>query len=290
MITMNDPTQSNSKQNCEPDLAAAHTLYRQLALFDLVRDMRVGLNLALYRTFAVPRIAELLASTGHIASQPYKRSVDTGLFMYELIEAGLDAPRGRQVIRALNKMHRRWRIADEDYLYVLTTFIVVPARWVERYGPRPLTSTEAAAATFFYRELGRRMAIPNLPQTYDEAEQIFDDYEAAHVAYSPAGRALMESTRHVMAEQLPRPLKPAATLLTRLILDDNIAVAVGLKPAPAVGRILMKAVGIVRRRMSRRSPRTDSWFKPGRPIPMLYPSGYNIDDLGPNAPTTDFKK
>ncbi|MDT0262475.1 oxygenase MpaB family protein [Jatrophihabitans lederbergiae] len=267
----------------EDELATAHQVYRNVALFELVRDIRVGLNLAFYRTFAVPRIAELLAHTGEIKTQPHKRSMDTGLFMYELIEAGYDSERGRQVVRALNKMHKRWDIAAEDYLYVLTTFIVVPTRWLHNYGPRKLTDTETAAITTFYRELGRRMNIDNLPANYRDAERIFDDYEARNVRYSDAGCALMKSTENVMAEQLPRPLKPAATLLTRLILDDYVAEAVGLAPAPRAGRALMRLVGTIRRRRGhhRHAPRTDSWFKPGRKVEGVYPNGYQFDQLGP---------
>jgi len=266
----------------EAELASACQVYRNVALFELVRDIRVGLNLAFYRTFAVPRIAELLAHTGEIKAQPHKRSMDTGLFMYELIEAGYDSDRGRQVVRALNKMHKRWDIAAEDYLYVLTTFIVVPTRWLEKYGPRQLTETETAAITTFYRELGRRMNIDNLPADYRAAERIFDDYEARNVRYSDAGRALMKSTENVMAEQLPRPLKPAATLLTRLILDDYVAKAVGLAPAPRAGHALMRLIGAMRRRRGpHRKTRSDSWFKPGRQVEGVYPNGYQFDELGP---------
>lgn len=269
----------------ETELDRAHQIYRQVALFDLVRDVRVGLNLAFYRTFAVPRIAELLVQTGEIQGQPHKRSMDTGLFMYELIEAGYNSDRGRKVISALNRMHRRWPIAAEDYLYVLMTFIVVPTRWLEAYGPRTLTDVETAAITDFYRALGRRMNIDNLPATYAEAEHIFDDYERHNVAYSDAGKSLMQATEMVMAEQLPRPLKPAASLLTRLILDDYVARAVGLKPAPRAGRALMRAVGTARRRRAhRRSLRPESWFKPGRAVEGVYPEGYHFEQLGPQPP------
>lgn len=267
------------------ELTAAHQIYRQVALFDLVRDVRVGLNLAFYRTFAVPRIAELLVQTGEIQGQPHKRSMDTGLFMYELIEAGYDSDRGRRVVSALNRMHRRWPIAAEDYLYVLMTFIVVPTRWLESYGPRPLTDAETTAVTVFYRELGRRMNIDDLPATYAEAEAIFDRYERQNVRYSDAGKALMQATEKVMGRQLPGPLKPSATLITRLILDDYVADAVGLKPAPRAGKALMRIAGAIRRTQAhRRTLRPDSWFRPGRAVEGVYPHGYQFDQLGPTPP------
>ena len=269
------------------DLHDAELTYREFVMTTFPRDMRIGLNLALYRTFAVPRIAELLVRTGHIHATPLKRSVDTGLYMYELFAAGFDSRTGRDVVRALNKMHHRWAIEADDYLYVLTAFMVVPKRWIDQYGPKPITPAELHASVRFYRELGARMAIHNLPRTYRDAETIFDSYEADHVAYSDAGHQLMEATQEVMALQLPRPLKPFGRLLTRLILDDYVARAVGLAPAPGVGQAAMRAITRLRRAVTRWRPETDraSWFVPGDPVTDVYPHGYTVDLLGPESPT-----
>lgn len=263
------------------DLATAQRLYHRLALLDLIQDVRIGLQLAFYRTFAVPRIAQLLAHTGEIHAQPHKRSIDTGLFMYELIEAGFDSQRGRDVVRGLNRMHRRWDIADEDYLYVLTSFMIVPTRWIDTYGPRDITVEETQATVVFYRELGQLMNIPNLPTSYNEAAAFFDDYEARNVAYSDAGASLMHETRGVMAEQLPWPLKSGAPLFTRLILDDYIADAVGVARAPAGTKALALAARLARiAAYSTHLVRTDSYFTPGRPVNGVYPNGYQFEQLG----------
>ena len=263
------------------DLAQAEQVYHRLALLDLIQDVRIGLQLAFYRTFAVPRIAQLLDHTGQIHAQPHKRSIDTGLFIYELIEAGFGSPRGREVVRGLNRMHRRWEIADEDYLYVLTSFMIVPTRWINTYGPRDVTVEETEATVVFYRELGRLMNIPDLPVSYAEAEAFFDDYEARNVAYSDAGATLMHETRNVMAEQLPWPLKPGAPIFTRLILDDYIADAVGVPRAPARVKALALIVRLARiAAYSVHVIRSDSYFTPGRPVNGVYPRGYQFEELG----------
>lgn len=269
------------QQPVEMDLATAERIYHRLALLDLIQDVRIGLQLAFYRTFAVPRIAQLLVQTGQIHAQPHKRSIDTGLFMYELIEAGFDTPRGRDVVRGLNRMHKRWDISQEDYLYVLVSLIVVPTRWVNTYGPRDMTVEESQATVVFYRELGRLMNIAELPDSYGEAEAFFDDYEARNVSYSDAGKALMHETRGVMAEQLPWPLKPGAPLFTRLILDDYIADAVGVPRAPAGVKALAYGVRLARiLAYSVHLNREDSYFTPGRKVNGVYPGGYRFDQLG----------
>src|SRR6476620_5677715 len=146
-----------------------HRIYQLTVLYDFPKDARVGLNLAFYRVFAIPRIAELLAHTGEMLGRPAKRGYDTGLVMYELITHGFDHPRGREMVRLLNRVHRPWPISDEDYLYVLAAFTVVPLRWIEQRGCRTLLPPEREASATFYRELGRRMHIPNLPQDYAAA-------------------------------------------------------------------------------------------------------------------------
>ena len=36
----------------------------------------------------------------------------------------------------MNRMHGRYAISNDDYLYVLSTFVLVPIRWNHAYGWR----------------------------------------------------------------------------------------------------------------------------------------------------------
>ena len=98
--------------------------YQLTILHDFSKDARIGLNLAFYRVFATPRIANLLVETGEMLGRPAKRGYDTGLVMYELISHGFSHPRGREMVRLLNRVHRPWPILDEDYRYVIAAFTV----------------------------------------------------------------------------------------------------------------------------------------------------------------------
>jgi hypothetical protein len=262
----------------------AHRIYRASTMLEFGWESRFALNLAFYRPFAVPRIAGLLAHTGQISHHPRKRAIDTGLWMYELIEHGFDHPRGREVVRALNRMHHRWSILNEDYLYVLASFIVVPTRWVDRFGWRQTTEVEREAAAVFYRELGRRMAITDLPETYDAFTAYFDAYESTHLAPSAAGAAQMAATQRLIDERLPRPLRFLGPSAVAALLDERLAHALSVQPAPAVVRLLVH--GTLRARAAvvrRQAPRTTGWFEPGRTIRDLYPDGYQLSELGPTS-------
>ena len=221
----------------------AHEVYRTLVLLDLPFELKFGLNLAFYRTFASPRIAALLTHTGEMAHDPDKRAFDTGLIIYEIITNGFAHERSRRVIAALNRMHGRWPIAPEDYRYVLSAFVVAPTRFVDQWGwrRRRLTAHERMATASFYRELGHRMGIRDLPETYEGFARAFDDHEERHLAPSGHGRQLMALTQRVIAEQLPQVLRPVARplagRLTAVLIDQRWPPAsVCVRQAPPSGR------------------------------------------------------
>src|SRR5258706_9468434 len=64
-----------------------------------------SLEFALFRTFAVPSISGLLASTGHFVAHGQKRYDDTALIIAEIAENGYDSERGRDAIRRMNQIH-----------------------------------------------------------------------------------------------------------------------------------------------------------------------------------------
>jgi hypothetical protein len=174
--------------------------FRQMALFDLAEDIKFGFFLAYYRNFAIPSGAATLVRNGEIPARPMKRSIDTGLVIYELIACGLDSERGRQMTALLNRVHRHVPGSPEDFLYVPMTLLVVPIRWTELHGWRQPTQTERDAATRFFRELGTRIHIADIPVTFEAAAKFFDDYERRRVAPSSAGKTLMGATVQVFSK------------------------------------------------------------------------------------------
>src|SRR5947209_7492468 len=155
------------------------TILEQIQVLDPVRDhQRVvflctcfafpfdttrALEFALFRTYAVPRIAALLDRTGEFAHRPQKRYDDTDLIVSELMEWGYDSPRGQAALARMNALHGRFKIANDDFLYVLSTFVYEPIRWNARYGWRPMIEAEKLGMFHFWRAVGERMGIQGIP-------------------------------------------------------------------------------------------------------------------------------
>lgn len=255
-------------------------IFRFMATRDLGWEHRSGLNLAFYRIFAVPHMAKLLVHTGHIQAAPIKRTYDTGLLMYDLSYHGPEHPRGREVIRKINAMHRRWDIANEDHLYVLSAIAVLPLRFMDDFGWRSPTRQERQANFAFYRRVGELLGIRELPSTGAEFERLFDEYEAKQLAFSDEGRQLFRATQTVVADWFPGPLGVLADPFTKVILGDEVSRCLGQTPAPTWTRGLVRGALTVRRLAIRHTPiESRSLITPGDPVGP-YESGYALDVLG----------
>ncbi len=182
----------------------------------------------------------------------------------------------------VNQMHRKVPISEDQYSYVLTTFIVPTLRFMDSYGWRPSTETEKQAVTIYYRRVGQLMGLSWLPASYEEAARFFDAYEATNLAPSPEGASLMQVTQDVLATRMPRALRRASPTLVRLMLDDRLCKALSLRPPAPVARrafsLAMAARGAV---VKRRPPRAEPRFRPGCNGKDVYPHGYELTDLGP---------
>lgn len=187
----------------------AQAIVHRIACNDFPFDTTRALEFALFRTFCVPRIARRLDRTREFGRFAQKRYDDTGLLISEFIEYGYDSPRGQAAIARMNAIHGRFGIANEDFLYVLSTFIFEPIRWNARFGWRSLTPNERKAWFLFWREIGRRMHIQDVPGDYAEFERFNREYEVRHFRYPEASHQVAAATREKFAAWFPRPLSTA---------------------------------------------------------------------------------
>jgi hypothetical protein len=244
-------------------------------------DTTRSLEFALYRTYCVPSISALLDQTGEFAARPQKRYDDTDLIVSELMEWGYDSDRGKRALRRMNHLHGRFNIAHEDYLYVLSTFVFEPIRWNARYGWRRMCEQERLGMFYFWREVGRRMNIRQLPATYEEFERYNVEYEKRHYRYTEANHRVGAATRDLFLSWFPRLLHPLARPAIYALMDDPLIEAFGFPQASPLMRRLVTVVLQARAKVLRcLPPRT----RPRLRTEMrhaTYPRGYTIERLGP---------
>ena len=260
-----------------------HDVYRISSTHEFPWDYFHALSFALFRTFAVPSVGGLLADTGEFTARAQKRFEDTVLILDAVLEHGFTSADGRAAIRRMNQMHRAYPIANEDFVYVLATFVVVPIRWIDRFGWRPLSETEKIAGAGYYRELGRHLGITDIPATYQEFAARLDGYEAERFARHPGGRAVGDAALGLFTRfPLARPL-PAA-LVRRLalgLMDDPLRAALGYPRFSQTEQRLYASTVRLRGRVVRiLPPRTEPLYARQRPEIRGYPGGYDVARLG----------
>lgn len=278
-------------------MAQRYAIAREIAQLDPVRDaqrimyllntheypwlMRKALEFALFRTYAVPSISRLLQATGQFQQHGQKRYDDTTLLLSTLIEEGYDSANGATAIARMNHWHGRYRIKNEDFLYVLSVFIYEPVRWINRFGWRPLTSNEQTAMYYFWAAIGERMGIAAIPPSYAAFEAFNLAYEREHFVYAASNHVVGEATVQIFLDWYPRWLRPAVRQGIYALLDEPLRLAFGF-PVPAGWLRWCAPQGLHMALASHR-------FLPPRRQPYhftqvanrTYPQGYRLAALGP---------
>ncbi|MGW1980748.1 oxygenase MpaB family protein [Streptomyces sp. NPDC001889] len=258
-----------------------HAMYRLIAAYEFPWDFSRALEFALFRTYAVPSIGSLLFRTAEFTERPQKRYDDTVLLLDAVVEHGFGAEQGRTAIRRINGMHRSYDIGDGDMRYVLSTFVVMPKRWIDAYGWRRLTGHELRACVAYYRHLGRHLGIVDIPETFAEFEACLDAYESEHFGWDEGGRAVADATLGLMASWYPRALAPGVRAAGIALLDEPLREAFRFPAPPALLRgAVERALRLRGRAVRLLPPRRAPHFGRQNPEIKGYRRGYRPADLG----------
>lgn len=249
--------------------------------FEFPFDTTRALEFALFRTYCVPGISALLDRNGEFGRCPQKRYDDTDLIISEMMEWGYASARGSAALARMNRIHSHFRIANEDFLYVLSTFVFEPIRWNARFGWRTMCEQERLAFFYFWREVGGRMGIREIPETYAAFERYNVEYERVHFKFAESNRRIGSTTRELFASWFPSLLRPVVRHVIYALLDEPVRHAFGFpKPLPGlraavVGALKLRALAL-RFMPARRQPRLRTQM-----THPSYPAGYRLEQTGP---------
>lgn len=252
---------------------------RDCMLWDVVRS----LELALFRTFASPPVGSLLARTGEFDRNGQKRYDDTSLLLLNILRDGLDGTVGSAALERMNRTHAHYNIANEDFLFVLSTFVIDPIWWIDRFGWRRSTTNERQALFHVWRRIGQRMGLQDIPQTLDEMRSRSDAYVRERSRHTPENESVGRATIRIAQGWVPAVLRPLAPGVVASLLDERTRTSMGLKRpnsllrGAVLGSLKLRALGLrlIRPLLGDRDP---NW-PDGR---RSYPGGYTVDWLAPD--------
>ena len=249
--------------------------------YEFCWDSIRALEIALYRTYCVPTISGLLHRTGEFYAHTQRRYDDTSILVAEMCEWGYETGRGAEALARMNWAHGHYQIGNDDFLYVLSTFIFEPIRWIDAFGWRATCRHEKLAYYYFWRAIGTRMGIHAIPSTYEAFEAWSAAYEKAQFRFAETNQKIGAATRDLFASWFPRLATPLVRFGIYAMLDDAMIASFGFpRPLPgtrAALRAALKARGFaVRWLPPRREPH---FFTDDRN--RTHPEGYEICALGP---------
>ena len=224
----------------------------------------------------------ILAKSREFEKRTQKRYDDTDLILSEILENGIDTGRGRKALEKMNFIHSHFNISNTDFLYVLSTFIFVPERWVNKYGYRKLCDNEIRAGYKLWQEIGAAMGIKNIPAKREELELFFDEYEKQHFIHQPSNQAIATYTENLLLGWfLPRWLFFAGRPFVHAIMDDRLLLSVGhTRPPWFIQKPVNLAFGIRKQIVKILPRRQKPVLRTTLSRKQSYPAGHKVEDLG----------
>ena len=98
----------------------------------------------------------------------------------------MDSERARRALPKVNCLHSRYKkvISNDEMLHTLYNFLGYALLFIERYERRSLTEVEKVARYVFWKEVGLRMGIRDIPPTLEAFDQWNETYEVHAMVYA----------------------------------------------------------------------------------------------------------
>lgn len=249
--------------------------------YDFPWDSMRALEIALYRTYCVPSVSARLDRTGEFQNDTQRRYDDTSLLISEFIKWGYEEGRGKEALERMNWAHGHYTIPNSDFLYVLSTFVYEPVRWIDAFGWRTTCENERLGYYYFWREVGKRMGIVDIPPSYDAFKAWSRAYEVEHFRFAESNHRVGASTRDLFVSWFPRMFAPVVRNVIHGMLDDELIAAFGFpRPLPLMRPLVATALKARGRVVRWFPPRREAHFFTDEPN-RTYPNGYRIAEMGP---------
>ncbi|KAG6006047.1 hypothetical protein E4U21_007407 [Claviceps maximensis] len=234
----------------------AQSIIRDLSELEFPFLFRKSLQFALFKTYGIPTISGVLASTS-LFSDPKtasKRFEDTTVLIGEFIAHPPDNQRTHQAIGRINSIHSPYikagKISNQDLLYTLSVFITEPIVWINRWEWRQLTDMEICAQGAFWKSIGDAMDIKYTGllkrDSWRDGIEFVEDislwarqYEREFMVPAATNKQTGDELMRMLLYCVPRWALPFANHVIGVIMGEHLRNAmIYPKPPPSVEKIV----------------------------------------------------
>jgi hypothetical protein len=255
-----------------------------LSAYEFPFDMTRALEVALFHTYGSRSVSRLLDRTAQFSRHGQQRYDDTNLLIAQFMEAGWEATLGARAIARMNAIHAHYRIPNDDFIFVLWTFIDFPIQWMDDFGWRRFTDHERTAWFHYWCQIGQRMGLQGIPPDKPAYDAWVAAYEAREMQPDDACARVAQATVAIMQGWLPGPLRPLVQPVAACLARPAFLQAARFAPpSPLLRRLVRGALRLragVKRWVSIERYPTLLAGKAYRSYPQGRPA---IEELGPAA-------
>ncbi|KAK2750318.1 hypothetical protein FQN57_003798 [Myotisia sp. PD_48] len=228
-----------------------------------------SLQFALFKTYGIPTISDLLYKTTEFIHQEkyMKRNADTAVLINEFVGHPPASSRAHEGIARMNYLHKGYRdggkILDDDMVYTISLFALEPARWINRYEWRELTELEKCALGTFWKSVGDAMLIkwdvlPSSKTGFKDGLQWFEEidawsrlYEVKAMVPSKSNHLTANATVDILLVDIPSVFQPLAHQGVRFLMESRLRIAMMYDEPGLISRMLFSSILGLRKFMLR---------------------------------------
>ncbi|KAI9735266.1 MAG: hypothetical protein M1834_001856 [Cirrosporium novae-zelandiae] len=241
----NYPTRASFYKMTSDD---AWEIVKYMVQLEFPKVMRVALQFALFRTYAIPSISSLLVHTSQFSCpmKAPKRYADTSVLISEFMSSPPTHERTLEAIARMNYLHSAYqksgKISNDDMLYTLSLFAMEPIKWVTKCEWRDMNEMERCALGTYWKEIGDAMeilyeALPSSEEGWIDGlhwlEEIWDwseKYEEKYMVPHENNRQTADETTNILLFPVPELLKPFGKSCVSALLDNRLRTAMIYTP------------------------------------------------------------
>lgn len=218
------------------DYKIAHEIMKFSLLHEFPWMYFFGTSFALIKTYAVASGTPLLVQTRQLTTDAKvgRRAEDTGVLIAEFVVGSVDSERGLKALSKVNWLHARYgsKIGNDEMTHTLAMFVLEPHTWVDRYEWRAISELEKVAAFVYWKEIGNRMGIRDIPGTLDDLRSWTETFEEKNMVYAKSNRICAETTMNLYLRNIPGYMKSFARHAANSLLEERVRIALGAADPP----------------------------------------------------------
>jgi hypothetical protein len=234
----------------EDPYAMSYKTAQEIRSLSLLNEMpfmsSLGGQGALLKTYTIASGTKLLVQTRQLSSEAKvaKRMEDTSVLGTEITMGDIDSERAMQALAKLNWLHSRYKkvISNEEMLHTLSVSMLEPIRYIDRFEWRRFTKLEKVATFVFWREIGLRMGIRDIPETVEALQEWTANYEKHAMVLSSDNRILADTFMALILRGKPKWAHRFLKNVNSALLEERVLRCLGWPDPPRWVAVLVESL------------------------------------------------